>query len=204
VVARATEELERAATILADLEAPEARIAMLRSRLQQLDGGVLTRYERMLWSREAVAAESRATPRACNRKVLVSYSRDDTDVVDRLLTVMDERLVDVWIDRRAVTEGSFVGAINDALAGVADFVLVWSQAATRSKWVLNELFSAVALRNAGQEVTIRPLVLDESTLPPIIADIIAVSAAHGSIEQAAAVLVDRITSDRKAAVAPLL
>ena len=66
-----------------------------------------------------------------------------------------------WIDARNVGVGKLLRQeLHDAIASSRVFVLLWSKAASKSRWVMAELFVAFHLKKF-----IVPCVLDRTPLP---------------------------------------
>jgi len=166
-------------TVFPDHRTSHPEVLDAERRLAALDAGELTRHDIEPRSITDVSAEaSRPT------RILVSYSRRDSKFADELADGLDRLFHNVWIDRRWVHIGeSFVSAINQALRDVTDFVLIFSVSATKSRWVENELNAALALRNNRGQPTIHPVVIDDSPLPPLLADVNALVATELGIVQ---------------------
>jgi hypothetical protein len=178
-VERARCELKHAAHVLeslvpADRHGTHRRIQAIRQRLSDLEGGLLPHYD----IREESSLEPASTEaHKPQLRILISYSHRDATFANQLATDLERVFGDVWIDHRRVHIGeSFVSAINQALLFVTDFVVILSDAAKRSKWVENELNAAIARRNQGKFIRIRPVLVDHIDLPPLIADLVAVHA----------------------------
>ena len=152
--------------------AAHPQIVRLQNRIEELDGGVLTEYDVL---RTPAPLHEEASLQPHPRRLLISYNHRDGDFALRLADDLEKRFPDVFIDRRRIHVGqSFVAAINQALLYVTDFILVFSSSAASSKWVENELSAAIALRNEGRPIHIRPVVIDGTSVPPLIADLSAV------------------------------
>jgi hypothetical protein len=168
VIRYANTQLQRAVELFDELSGSSSMSQPVRTRISELGAGTLTSYP--LASLSAVPTRAPA-----KRRILISYSRQDSEFVDRLADALELSLGSVWLDRRSISTGqSFIAAINNALTDVTDFVVVLSATAITSRWVQNELGAAIALRNAGQPLTIHPVLLDGVTAPPLIADLNAV------------------------------
>lgn len=186
VVAYAEKQLERAAELADEITGRPLVGDMIRDRLIELRRGTLTRYLACISPR--VGDITRGRP--ATRRVLISYTRSDSAFVDALADGLSRVVDDVWVDRRKISIGeSFVAAINAALLGITDFIVVLSRDSARSAWVANELNAAIALRNGGAPITIRPVVLDGVSVPPLLADLDIASATNRD----AASVIDRIT-----------
>src|SRR5437870_343650 len=79
--------------------------------------------------------------------------------------------VDVWFDEWEIEAGdSIPGKLDEGLAAFDAFILLWSANANRSKWVRQELHSAIMRALQEGSAKIIPCMLDETPLPPLIAD----------------------------------
>ena len=101
-------------------------------------------------------------------KVFISYSRQDIQIADKIVSALDSLGLSVWIDRREIKLGdSFVEKINQGL-GSANYVLVlFSNAAIKSQWVTREWMSSLA----SQSTIIIPILLENGAIPPLLKDI---------------------------------
>lgn len=168
VISYAAEQLGLTASLLEDLTGSAAAAEPYQMRIRELSSGMLTRYPTGKGQSPTVTVPVR-------RRILISYSRSDSEFVDRLADELKPAAEDVWVDRRKISVGdSFVAGINAALAHVTDFVVVLSAVGMQSRWVQNELGSAIALRNSGRPLTIYPVILDDTETPPLIADLDAI------------------------------
>jgi TIR domain len=102
-------------------------------------------------------------------KVFISYSRQDEQVADRIVSNLDGLGLDVWVDRREIQPGdSFLNKMNQGL-GSANYILVlFSNASLQSQWVEREWMSGLA--NHG--TTLIPIRLESEAIPPLLKDIV--------------------------------
>jgi tetratricopeptide (TPR) repeat protein len=171
--------------LIPDIRSGNVRILQLHQRLQDLESGILTSYPIHAETLTSKAlAEGAHDPALGEVRLLISYSHRDAEFAMRLAADLEAALGHVWIDQRRVHVGeSFVTAINQALARVTDFILVYSTHASRSMWVQNELSAAIIRRNQGKVLRIRPIRLDNSELPPLISDVEALNVDEKTYEQ---------------------
>jgi len=175
VVSYACALLTQVAELLEELSGDTAVGEPARRRAAALAGGALTRYVDVNRIDTGLPGASPPTYPPAPR-VLISYTRADSAFVDDLADELEILLGQVWVDRRQIVVGeSFIRAINTALAEVTTFVVVLSPDAARSRWVENELGAAVALRNQGRELRIIPVLLPGGMLPPLLADLNAIT-----------------------------
>ena len=112
--------------------------------------------------------DMRAENNMTKPKVFISYSRQDIQIADKIVSALDSLGLSVWIDRREIKLGdSFVEKINQGL-GSANYVLVlFSNAAIKSQWVTREWMSSLA----SQSTIIIPILLENGAIPPLLKDI---------------------------------
>jgi tetratricopeptide (TPR) repeat protein len=185
----------------------DPRLVELRSRLQDLDQGILTRIAlESGWMPPADAASVSPREESDHRpplRLLISYSHRDVELANRVAADLEQVFEDVWIDRRRVHVGeSFVSAINQALAHVTDFILILSRSASRSAWVKNELNAAIALRNQGRFLRIRPVAIDDAEIPPLLADLDVLRLEPGDHRTGIARLIDAIRPVPRGSTSP--
>ena len=79
--------------------------------------------------------------------------------------------MDVWFDEWELQAGdSIPGKLNTGLEAFEAFILIWSANANRSNWVRQELHTAIMRSVKDQTAKIIPCMLDDTPLPPLIAD----------------------------------
>jgi hypothetical protein len=92
---------------------------------------------------------------------------------------------DVWFDAWDIKPGeSIVGKINEALELVDTLILLWSASARKAPWVRAEMASAISRALAEGSVRVIPVRLDETPLPPLLADIKRVDLFDGDVARA--------------------
>ena len=103
-------------------------------------------------------------------KVFVSHASGDKAFVDRLVADLAARGIPVWYDKLDLRLGeSIPGAINAGLADSKYFAIVLSKASVASKWVQEELNAALMTQVAKGGTFILPLLLEDCTVPPLLA-----------------------------------
>lgn len=94
--------------------------------------------------------------------IFVSYSSRDLDKVDALRSELSSTPICVYVAEYSMPPGANINAaIGNSIAQADAFVLVWSQNARESEWVLQELGQAVSLKKP-----ILPIVLESNLRPP--------------------------------------
>jgi hypothetical protein len=103
-------------------------------------------------------------------KVFVSHASADKTFVDRLVGDLAARDIPVWYDKLDLRVGeSIPGWINAGLADSQYFAIVLSKASVGSKWVQEELNAALMTQVAKGGTFILPLLIDDCTVPPLLA-----------------------------------
>jgi len=105
------------------------------------------------------------------RRVFLSYNKADVDVARSVGAHLALAGVDVWFDEWAIKAGdSIPGRLNEGLRAFNAFLLLWSAKASRSKWVRQELNSAVMRAVKKRTARVIPCRLDLTPLPPLVED----------------------------------
>lgn len=91
----------------------------------------------------------------------ISHASADKAGVRRLMARLKSNRLKPWVDETGVQYGGLLrDGLQDAIQASKTFVLVWSKAASKSRWVIAELLTAFHLGR----FTI-PCVLDKTPLP---------------------------------------
>ncbi len=105
---------------------------------------------------------------ATKSDVFVSYDHDDRKIADRIKEDLIRNAVAVWIDEGELRTGhSLITRIQDGIKKAANFVLLWSKSASRSRWVNAEWNAAWHL-----EKTIIPCVPDKEPVSPFLLNVV--------------------------------
>jgi hypothetical protein len=103
-------------------------------------------------------------------KVLVSHASADKPFVDRLAGDLAAHSIPVWYDKLDLRLGESVpGVINAGLSDSKYFAIVLSKASVSSSWVREELNAALMRQVAQGGTFILPLLLEDCTIPPLLA-----------------------------------
>jgi len=90
-----------------------------------------------------------------------SHASEDSRVAAGLVKYLEANSLTAWIDRSSMRFGSLLrNELHDAIRDSRTLVLVWSKAASKSRWVMAEILVAFHLNRF-----IIPCVLDETPLP---------------------------------------
>ncbi len=98
-------------------------------------------------------------------KIFISHSWEDKPLVRRLENELQAAGAEVWVDHEGIRGGdNLPERISEALEWCNTLVLVWTKAASQSRWVKLEWTNAISLEKA-----IIPCRVDNAALPAILA-----------------------------------
>lgn len=98
-------------------------------------------------------------------KIFISHSWQDKPLVRRLEKELQSAGAEVWVDHEDIRGGdNLPERISEALEWCNTLVLVWTKAASQSRWVKLEWTNAISLEKA-----IIPCRVDNAALPAILA-----------------------------------
>jgi hypothetical protein len=118
--------------------------------------------------------------------MFLSYNADDKAYVRRLAAALKLTGAQVWFAEWTIRPGdSITGAIQDGLSGSGTFVLVWSDAASRSRWVKTEMEAAVDRWIREDSCRLVPVRLDSTPLPPLLRSVRYIDGSNGDHIQVA-------------------
>ena len=104
--------------------------------------------------------------------VFLSHNKADAQAAGEIALFIVAENQSVWFDEWEIQAGdSIVEAVNRGLQDCSHFLIVWSKNAAGSNWVRRELASALAVAIARGVPKIIPILLDDTPLPPLLADI---------------------------------
>jgi hypothetical protein len=96
--------------------------------------------------------------------IFISYSRKDTEVVNRICKAFDEEGITYFIDRQGLTGGTeFPEKLANAILSCNKLLFVASNNSYQSKFTKNEITFAY---NEKEPESIIPYIIDGSSLPP--------------------------------------
>lgn len=97
-------------------------------------------------------------------KVFLSHTWIDSKISEKISDLLFQDSAELWVDYEKIKPGdSLPKKINDGIDWCEVFVLLWSDAASKSYWVNLEWECALTLRRL-----ILPCLLDDTPLPPIL------------------------------------
>jgi len=104
--------------------------------------------------------------------LFLSYNKEDKDYVRKLAAALTLTGAHVWFDEWTIRPGdSIPAAVEDGLSDFDIFLLVWSEAASQSRWVRTEMEAAVDRWIKGDSCRLVPVRLDTTPLPPLLRSI---------------------------------
>lgn len=96
--------------------------------------------------------------------VFISYSRKDTNVVDKICKCFDENNITYFIDRQYISGGlEFPKVLAEAIVESKVFLFIASSNSYNSRFTQSEVVFAF---NKKQKSDIIPYIIDDSSLPP--------------------------------------
>ena len=103
-------------------------------------------------------SDGRALGKVVMARVFISYSSQDSEIADRVYSRLEAADHEVWMDRAALRGGdSWLPVIQEKILWSDTMVILWSDNALKSRWVLDELTYAHA---RGKQII--PLQLDHT------------------------------------------
>lgn len=103
-------------------------------------------------------------------RVFISYSSEDAKFVDDLVRKLSLRNVDVWYAKNEIKVGdSIVRKITNAIQASDWLLIVLSKSSIKSRWVQQELNSALAIA-VQREAYILPVLIDTIEMPSLLVD----------------------------------
>lgn len=142
-----------------------------------------------------MAAAAATGPDESRFDIFISYAHRDQSAVFPIAAALSDQGYDVWLDSTHLHVGdSIVDTVHTALSRASVYLVFLSKAALASKWVRQELDTALALALSKGSPKVLPVVLESVDLPPQLAGRLYVDA-MGSLSR----VVERL--DRELAVA---
>jgi hypothetical protein len=112
--------------------------------------------------------------------VFLSHNSADKEYVRKLAAALTVAGAHVWFDEWSIRPGdSIPGAIDEGLSGFDTFALIWSEAASKSRWVKTEMESAVTRWTTDSSIRLIPVLLDRTPLPTLVRSIRYIDASDG-------------------------
>jgi hypothetical protein len=101
--------------------------------------------------------------------VFLSHNKWNREIAEELGLHLQFCGARVWFDEWEMRAGDSVpGKLNEGLDAFTEFVLIWSEQASRSDWVRAELEAAISRSLDGTRARVIPLRLDATPLPALL------------------------------------
>lgn len=118
--------------------------------------------------------------------IFLSHNSSDKEYVRKLAAAVAVTGAHVWFDEWVIRPGdSIPGAVDQGLTGFSTFALVWSEAASKSRWVKTEMEAAVTRWIRDDRIKLVPVLLDKTPLPALLASVRYINGADGDHIQVA-------------------
>jgi len=102
----------------------------------------------------------------------ISHNKVDKDVARNIALFLAAENINVWFDEWEISAGdSIIDQINAGLTGCTHFIIIWSKNSSAAKWVRRELSSVLSKAIESGQPKVIPILLDNTELPPLIADL---------------------------------
>jgi hypothetical protein len=102
----------------------------------------------------------------------ISHNRADKALAEEIGMRLVAEGCGVWFDKWEIAPGdSIFGRINDGLGKTTHLLVLWSKDAAVSRWVGSELAAAISRMLGDGSMRVVPVRLDDTPLPPLLADI---------------------------------
>jgi hypothetical protein len=100
-------------------------------------------------------------------KVFISHSSKDSEVVQKIVKVLQSFQIEYWVDfEQLEIGGNIIETINKNLENTSYFMLIWSKNANDSNVVRNEM-EAFLSSYVSSKTPLIILKIDETDLPPL-------------------------------------
>jgi hypothetical protein len=104
-------------------------------------------------------------------RIFLSYSTKDRQIADELVQALSNREIGVWMDQAEIAIGDrLTENIKRAIDAVDYVVVLFSENALESAWVMRELEIAMDYERENNCVKVLPIIIDQSKLPEVLFD----------------------------------
>lgn len=105
-------------------------------------------------------------------QVFICHASEDKPFVRKLSEILRSEGAAIWLDELEIRVGdSIIQKVNEGLQGASHLVVVLSQNSVAKPWVSKELSYSLMRQLHDRSITILPVRLDDSPLPPLLSDI---------------------------------
>src|SRR5437870_1724363 len=103
--------------------------------------------------------------------VFMCHNKADKEFARALAVAFAEQGIGVWFDEWNLRPGdSITAGVERGLSEVDTIVVVWSKAASKSRWVQAEIRASLQRLFSDGSVRVIPIMLDDTRLPTLLAD----------------------------------
>ncbi|WTP11917.1 toll/interleukin-1 receptor domain-containing protein [Microbispora hainanensis] len=96
----------------------------------------------------------------------MSYSRRDSDFVDRLANQLVQHKVNIWLDRWEIHVGdSLLTKVQDAITGASALLVILSQASVESAWCQKEINGGLMRELGERRAILLPVLIEDCRVP---------------------------------------
>jgi hypothetical protein len=104
--------------------------------------------------------------------VFINHSGKDKEIAEEIAIFLVAEDIGVWFDQWEIAAGdSIPGRINQGLANCTHLLVLWSRHSATSNWVQRELYSTISRAIESGAPTVIVVRLDDTAVPPLLADI---------------------------------
>lgn len=115
--------------------------------------------------------------------VFISHSGKDKEIAEEIAIFLVAEDIGIWFDEWEIAAGdSIPGKVNQGLANCTHFLILWSKNSLGSSWVQRELNSTVSRAIESGVPIVIVVRLDDTAVPPLLADIRSIRYRCGSEE----------------------
>lgn len=104
--------------------------------------------------------------------VFISHNKADKNTAREIALFLVTEDINVWYDEWKISAGdSIVEQVNTGLRECTHFIIIWSRYSSVSNWATKELSSIISMAIKTKSPKIIPIMLDDTSLPPLINDL---------------------------------
>jgi division/cell wall cluster transcriptional repressor MraZ len=154
------------------------------------DASKLIENMKLFWGKRGANMNEHPTD-----KLFVSYSSKDKEYVGRIISSLEEKGSELWVDYNELLPGdSLIASIQNAISKSPWFIVVLSENSIDSEWCKKELYQALNEEIDRKEVFVIPVVIDDCRIPNFIKDKVYADLRPDVYETGISLLARRFTS----------
>ncbi|MEU7693588.1 toll/interleukin-1 receptor domain-containing protein [Microbispora hainanensis] len=98
--------------------------------------------------------------------IFISYSRRDSDFVDRLANQLVQHKVNIWLDRWEIHVGdSLMSRVQDAISGASALLVILSRSSVESAWCEKEINGGLIRELEERRTILLPVLIEDCRVP---------------------------------------